>query len=155
MRPAITPLAYVATTLLMMMPMRPMNVTVLNFLVSGGAHIDDLDLEAQSFARHGVVAVEHDLIALYFHHRKDHRVAIVTTAFELPADFHARRKLGFRNGLQQAFVAQAESVRWRQFNRGLEALLLALQRCFYFCEGVAVAAMQIRRRLLAGFQHLS
>ena len=51
-------------------------------------------------------------------------VALGVLAFQLPAHFDPRRKLRFRNGLQQCFVALTKSIASTQFNRRLEAHLL-------------------------------
>ncbi len=112
----------------MLVAMRTVHVSMLNFLVGGGAHINDLDLKAQCLARHRMVAVEHDLITFDFDDRKDQGVAIIASPFQLPSHFYTWGKLRFGNGLQQPLVAQTKCVLRRQFDRGLKPLLLAFQR---------------------------
>src|SRR5213593_1233633 len=82
-----------------------MHMLVRDLLFGGGAHVGDRHGKAKVLAGQRVVAVEHDDVALDFHHVEDLLAAIVAAAFQLPADLDAGRKLGFGNGAHQALIA--------------------------------------------------
>jgi hypothetical protein len=93
--------------------------------------------------------------AFDFHHGKGAGVAFGIAPLDLAANFDARRELGFRNGLLQGRIKSAKSVLRAQVYGGLIANALPFQHRFYFRKNVAVAAVQIRQRLLAFFQDFS
>ena len=139
----------------MLMPVRPMHMTVGQFLGRCRAHVGHFQAEAQHLAGPGVVAVEQHRVALDLDHVEHLIAAIGGAALQLAAHFHARRKVAARHGLRQAFVAQAEGVLGLQQQAGLVTHRLAVQRGLDFGQGVAVAAVQVGHGFLGFFEELA
>jgi len=89
----------------MVVSMRTMDVTVFNLFLNGRAHVNHVQLESQSLASPWVIAIEHDRVAFDFDDIENGFTAIRRTPAQLTAHFHARWKIFFGHGLQQAFVA--------------------------------------------------
>jgi hypothetical protein len=139
----------------MVMSVGTVHMAVGNFFVAGGTHFQHLDIKAQGLASVRVVAVQVDLWALDLDHGKDMLGAIFASAFELAANLHARRELGFGDGLDQRCVVLAEGVSGCQLDRGGETYGLAFQCFLDLGEGIAVAAVKVGNGFLALVQQLA
>jgi len=136
-----------------LMAVCPVHMAVGDLFCRSVAHINYAATEAQRLTGKRVVPVQMHLGALDFHHGESAGIALGITPFDLTADFDARGKLGFGNGLLQGRIKNAKCVFGAQVNGGLVACALPFQRRFDFRKNVAVAAMQIGQRLLAFFQY--
>ena len=75
------------------------NVTVRNFLLTGGAHFQHLHSESQSLACMGMIAIQVNHRALDLDHGEHMHMTVFAAAFQLATNLYTRGKLGFRDGL--------------------------------------------------------
>jgi hypothetical protein len=89
----------------MVVAMRTMHMSVLNFFLNGSTHVRDIQLEAQSLTGPRMVAIQHHRITFDFHHIENSFTTIGCSPPKLTTHFDTWRKIFLGHGLQQAFVA--------------------------------------------------
>ena len=94
----------------MMMPMRPMDMAVGNFLLRGRANFQHMHTKAQRLAGQWVVAVQNNFVALDLDDGKGAGLTVGIAPLKLAANFDTGRELGFGYGLQQRLIALAKGV---------------------------------------------
>ena len=98
-----------------------------------------------------MVAIQHHGVAFDFQDIENGFTAIGCSASQLPPHLHARREIFLGHGLQQVFIALTEGIGSTQYQGGLIAFVLAIQRLFNFGQGVFITTMQISHGLLCSF----
>ncbi len=139
----------------MVMPVLAVHVAVGNLFCRRSANFGNLKIEAQSLARHRMVAIQQDPVALDFHDRKGMGVTILAMDLQVTSHLDARRKLALGDGLDQAFITQTKGVLRLQLDRGLVAGQLPIERRLDLGKRVAIAAMQVDHRFTAFFERLA
>jgi hypothetical protein len=139
----------------MMVAVGTVYMAMRNFFFARSTHFKYLKCKTQGLAGQGMVAVEMHLWALDLDDSENDGLTVFSTAFKLSTDFDAWRKLGFGNGLQEAFVVLSKGVDGGQLDCGGKASSLAFEGLFNLGEGVAVTAVEVGDRFLALIQQFA
>jgi len=127
----------------MMVAVGTVYMAMRNFFFARSTHFKYLKCKTQGLAGQGMVAVEMYLGALDLDDGEHDGLTIFCTPFKLSTDLDARRKLGFGNGLQEAFVVFAKGIDGGQLDCGGKAGGLAFEGLFDLGKGVAVTAVEV------------